>query len=305
MSPELAEQIRLATAGVRNTSIRSLASEYLEHTARRLSPNTMPARMVRLRRFCNFMQSAGVTDVYELNNTVVTIYFEQLPAGNKATSRNADRMVVKSFISWIEEYKEIKLNVRKSGVKPEKTPKRLPRYLPAQIIEQRVIHSMQVAYIDRLIVACAFKLGLRVSELSNLRLRDFESDEMHVVGKGDKERMVVIPGLVTQMVRTYTEIAPYTLGPDDYLFQTFWRGEWRQMPPKSLWSHVRTVFQRQCDAEVSPKWMRSSYAVDLLLKGCDIVTVQKSLGHTDLKITQIYAELADDAIKEQIHKYLG
>lgn len=106
------------------------------------------------------------------------------------------------------------------------------------------------------------------------------------------------------MLDIYIQIAPYLLDEGAYIFQSYWRGIWRKMSPKTIWGRIKKVFWRICHVDTWPHALRHSYAVHLLLQGCDIVTVQKSLGHTDLKITQIYLDIADDLVGKQIHKYL-
>jgi len=148
-------------------------------------------------------------------------------------------------------------------------------------------------------------MGLRAGEISNMKASDIDGDRLHIRGKGDDDRTVTIPRSVQLMLETYVQIAPYSVEGDAYIFQSFWRGEYHRMSEKTIWKRVKNVFMRVCSVDTWPHALRHSYAIDLLMKGCDIVTVQKSLGHTDIKITQIYLDIAQDLVAKQIHKYIS
>jgi len=244
--------------------------------------------------------SAGIIDISELNNSVLSIYFEQLTG--KPSSINATRKTIKGFINWIEQYKEISTPVRVHAIGLIKEGKQNPRYLEARIVGQ-LINDTQIRYIDRLLIAVGFGLGFRANEISNIRLADISEDRITTVGKGSIERTVVIPGYVKSMIDTYVQIAPYPI--NGFLFQSYWRGEWNKMDAKTIWRRLKPIFTTAGYPEASPHWLRHSYAVNLLQRGCDLVTIQKSLGHSSLLVTQRYLGIDDKLVAENIHKYLG
>jgi len=300
MSPELILRIQQASAGLHTSSITLLAKEFIEYTERCCSPSTVPARRSRINRLVQFLNYAGISDISGLNNSVLSIYFEQLDG--KPSSINAARKTIKSFINWIEQYKEIATPVRVSAIGLVKEGKQNPRYLNADVVRE-LINDTNIPYIDRLLIAIGFGLGFRANEISNIKLSDISGDRITTVGKGNIERVVVVPSFVLGMIETYRQLSPYPL--DSYLFQSYWRGEWNKMDAKTIWRRLKPIFTNAGYPEASPHWLRHSYAVNLLVRGCDLVTIQKSLGHSSLLVTQRYLGIDDKLLAENIHKYLG
>lgn len=305
MSPELLKQIQLASTGQQTTSIRDLGFQFIKHTREHCAKSTVYSRQSRIGKLIVFLESAGIHDLSQVNNSVLAIYFNQCAESCTVSTVNATKKTVKSFFNWIDQCKEMDTPVRVDNIAMGKEGKRHPRYINSDEVN-KVINCRQIAYVDRLLTAVNFGLGLRASELSNIRMGDIhDTDQLRVIGKGNVERSVTIPSSVLAMIELYTNLSPYELTPDSYLFQSFWRGEWRKMDAKTIWRRLKTVFLKVCGIDMSPHWLRHSYAVDLLSKGCDLVTIQKSLGHTDIKVTQTYLNIGNEIVSQQIHKFLG
>ena len=302
MSPEIKQMVAMASSGVQTTSIYSLASDFISYSHANRSKGTMPARICRMKNFTGFLLEAGINDISQLNTAVIDIYFDKALEEVTPSTKNATRAVVKAFINWIEDVKGVETPVRTSSIKLTKEGRTNPKYIDFEQITQ-VINSHDVQYVDRLLVAVASMMGLRASEIADMKFSDIRGDQLSVCGKGDNERSVTIPNTVKGMIDIYIQLAPYYIKDDSYLFQSYWRGEWNQMTAKTIWRRIKEVFKRTCNIDVWPHKLRHSYAVYLLLNGCDIITIQKSLGHTDVKITQGYLNIADTVVSNQIHKF--
>lgn len=304
MSPELLEKIRLASDGIQVTSIHQLVQEFIVWTTNNCTEGTLTTRRSRINKFSRFAYEAGISEISQLNNAILSIYFENKLSHLEVTSRNADKKVIKAFINWVEEYKEIPTQVRVNAIKMAKEPKQNPKYLDFSIIE-KLIDGNEIAYMDRLLIAMASMTGLRASEIASLKPSHITDDRLEVRGKGNNEGTVTIPAKVMKMIETYIQLAPYPVGKEDYVFKSLWRGEWNQITGRTIWRRVSTIFMRIYGIKTSPHPLRHSYAVHLLLSGCDIVTIQRSLRHTDIKITQRYLNIADLVVSKNIHSILG
>lgn len=302
VSPELVQRIQRASLGKHTTSIEELANEFIQHSIKYCAASTVSPRRSRISKLVSFLSEAGIDDVTALTNSVLSIYFDSLKGS--ATSQNADRKTIKSFISWIEDNKELPLTVRSRAIGVVSEGKRNPRYLHSEDVQQ-LLKRKDILYIDRVLLACGFFMGLRAGEIAGIRLTDIHEDELKVIGKGNIERVVTIPAEMRRMIEVYREVAPYDVEDGQHLFQSYWRDEWRPMTTQTIWRRLHNVFQRTMGIEASPHWLRHSYAVNLLRQGCDLVTIQKSLGHSDLKVTQKYLNISNTIVKENIHKYLG
>lgn len=138
------------------------------------------------------------------------------------------------------------------------------------------------------IVTCIYSAGLRISEVTTLRVRDIDSNRMIITikgTKGGKEREVMLSEKLLELLRRYYQ----AYKPKWYLFEGI-RGR-----PYST-GGVRKIFRKALEKtgmskQVSVHTLRHSFAVHLLANGTDIRYVQTLLGHNSIKTTQLYTHI--------------
>jgi integrase/recombinase XerD len=154
---------------------------------------------------------------------------------------------------------------------------------------------------DAAILELMYSAGLRVSEVTDIRVDRVNLSAGHVRcrGKGDKERIVPIGRVATEKLLRYLEARAHAKGAAcDTLFLTrLGRGFTR----RGLWKLVKE-FARGAGIEknITPHTLRHSFATHLLEGGADLRAVQEMLGHADISTTQIYTHVGQDRLK-QIH----
>lgn len=161
---------------------------------------------------------------------------------------------------------------------------------------------------DKAILELLFSTGLRVSELCALtRDIDLSTDELSVIGKGRKVRVVFISEYAKRILKDYLAKRKDL---DDALFvQLSKNGKVQEKRGKSLGltkrSVERIVKQRAIEAGISkrvtPHTIRHCFATDLLSNGADLRSVQALLGHSNISTTQIYTHVTDKHLRD-IHK---
>jgi site-specific recombinase XerD len=161
---------------------------------------------------------------------------------------------------------------------------------------------------DKAILELLFSTGLRVSELCSLKRDiDLSTDELSIIGKGKKVRVVFISDYSKKVLKEYLNKRQDL---DDALFvQLSKNGKVHQKRGKSLGltkrSVERIVKQRAIEAgiskKVTPHTMRHMFATDLLSNGADLRSVQALLGHANIGTTQIYTHVTDKHLRD-IHK---
>ena len=132
---------------------------------------------------------------------------------------------------------------------------------------------------------------------------DFGLQQIKVMGKGSKERIVPMHRTAARAIRRYlVEGRPLLLAGDDpgCLFLSD-RG--KRYSPES----IRSMFKRSLaaaglDASLSPHAMRHSFATDVLSGGADLRSVQEMLGHADLSTTQVYTHVSAERLKDVHHQ---
>ncbi len=167
-----------------------------------------------------------------------------------------------------------------------KRPKRLPCVLSQEQVLRFLTAVQRPAH--RMALATAYATGLRVSEVVRLRIEDIDSARMlvHVCGKGNKERIVMLSSVLLGALRTYWRVHR----PRPWLFPG-------AKPGRPI--HSKTI-QRACrDARraagltkrVTPHTLRHCFATHLLEAGTDIRTLQALLGHAQLSTTALYTHV--------------
>jgi len=145
---------------------------------------------------------------------------------------------------------------------------------------------------NRAIIETLYGCGLRVSELTNLRLSDlyFDEDFIKVTGKGDKQRFVPISKLNKKYINLYrNEIRIHQkiqLGHEDFLFLNR-RG--RQLTRAMIFTIIKQLAQTiGLKKNISPHTFRHSFATHLLENGADLRAIQQMLGHESITTTEVY-----------------
>ena len=189
-----------------------------------------------------------------------------------------------------------------------KVRRSLPGYLRLEEIE-RLVEQADLktprGLRDRAMLEVLYSTGLRVSELTSLRLTDIDTKVgcLRCVGKGDKERIVPVGRKALAIVERYLRDARAKLlgkaPPTNVLFVNQ-RG--RPLTRVGVWKILSTYGRRTgLRMALTPHMLRHSFATHLLERGADLRSVQLMLGHADISTTQIYTHVVEERLK-QIYK---
>lgn len=156
---------------------------------------------------------------------------------------------------------------------------------------------------NKAIIETLFSCGLRVSELTTLRLSDLFIDEgyLRVHGKGAKERLVpVSPAAVRQLKLWFVDRNALTIKPgeDDYVFLN--RRGAHLTRTMILIIIKRAAADAGITKTVSPHTLRHSFATALLKGGADLHAIRQMLGHESIATTEIYTHVDTAALRQEI-----
>jgi len=190
---------------------------------------------------------------------------------------------IRSFVEYLNDSgKKITLKADES-IKVAKT-------LPKPIAHKHIVEALQKAELqERVVVVMLYTLGLRISELSNLKLSDIEDGWIRVIGKGNKQRDVPLLQSTQALIDEYLS----TFMIKKFLFEK----DGERLSENSLRYIVTKVFKK-VSLKVTPHQLRHSYASSLLNSGAPIADVSELLGHSSMATTQIYTKLGS-ALKQQ------
>ena len=156
---------------------------------------------------------------------------------------------------------------------------------------------------NRAIIEVLFSCGLRVSELTHLRLSDLFLDEgyIRVMGKGSKERLVPISNRAVHELQLWfydRNLMTIKAGEEDYVFLN-------RRGAHLTRTMILIMVKRQAEAAgiqktISPHTLRHSFATALLEGGADLRVIQAMLGHEDIGTTEIYTHIDTTTLREEI-----
>jgi integrase/recombinase XerD len=154
---------------------------------------------------------------------------------------------------------------------------------------------------DRAMLETLYATGLRVSELTGLRMIELSLTDglVRVVGKGSKERVVPIGEAARSALARYLKRGRPQLLAGRNCDAVFVTGRGAGMTRQMFWKLIRR-YARKADiaAALSPHGLRHAFATHLLNHGADLRVVQLLLGHADISTTQIYTHVARQRLKE-------
>jgi len=193
------------------------------------------------------------------------------------------------------------------------TPK-IGRKLPDTLSEieiDQIIEAIDLSHPqgerNRAMLETLYSCGLRVSELTGLRLSDLFFDEgfIRVLGKGNKQRFIPINIQSIKYIQIYVEQIrihiPHQKGYEDILFLNR-RG--KQLSRNMVFMILKDLVKiAGIDKVVSPHTFRHSFATHLLENGADLRAIQQMLGHESITTTEIYMHLDRKYLGQVLEKY--
>jgi len=157
---------------------------------------------------------------------------------------------------------------------------------------------------DDTMIELLYATGLRVSELTSLKLEaiNFQSGFLITMGKGSKERIIPIGDVCLGKLKIYLEIARPQLLKGRPCPTLFMNRAGKKMSRQAFWYRLKRYVQRAgITKPFSPHTLRHSFATHLLERGADLRSVQMMLGHADITTTQIYTHVTRERLKK-IHQ---
>lgn len=274
---------------------------------KRLSGNTVESYMRDLRQFAHFILRQYDVAPHKVEAQMVERYMAWLyERGREKTSQARALSGVKSFFNFLMINDKIESSPAEFVLTP-KFGRHLPDILTTSEIDQiiaTVDTSTPKGLRDSAMLEVLYSCGLRVSELTALRMQDlfFGEGYIRVIGKGDKQRLVPISALARDRIQRYLEERRSARTGEEVVFLNN-RGE--QLTRVMVFTILKQATQRAgIDKRISPHTFRHSFATHLLEGGASIRQVQEMLGHESILTTEIYTHLDSDHLRQTVEDHL-
>ena len=255
--------------------LQDLSEEFLEYLydVRGYSEHSITTYEVALRQMINVSHFKIENNIYLLD--INPFRFNIVKNHKKTIVKKLS--AIRSFVKYLED--QCLMSVQLVGDEAIKVPQSLPKPIEENYIEE-VLHKANLE--EKLLISMLYGLGLRISELSGLKLIDIKKEWVQVRGKGNKVRELPLIQELQDLVSRYVELNH----PKTYLFE---KGN-APMNSAQLRYILTKLFKAQ-GLKVTPHQLRHSFATHLLNNGARISDVSELLGHETMATTQVYTKL--------------
>ena len=264
--------------------------------ARSIAERTRRAYGIDLGQFVEWAKSRG-TDPGEVRHRDVRRYAAGLSSGGAAPASVARKLAaIRGLFDFLVRSEQLGQNPADLVSSPKREDN-LPRVLSVEqmraLLEGIPAHT-PLELRDRAMLELAYSCGLRCEEIVNLDSDslDFETEQLRVLGKGSKERLLPVGELAQGALRRYAERGRPALVDDRREPALFLSKNGRRLSNSDVTRRLALwIREAAVGAGVSPHSLRHSFATHLLEGGADLRTIQELLGHASISTTQVYTRV--------------
>lgn len=266
--------------------------EYLR-LEKQVSVHTLKNYQRQLLAICELLSSEQVASWLEVESSTVRWLLSQShKQGLSAKSIGLRLVVLRQWFAYLLKIGQIQVNPA-VGIKAPKVPKHLPKNVEAEQLSQLldVDANSPLDKRDLAMMELMYSSGLRLSELQGLDLDklDLQANEVRLLGKGNKERIVPVGSKAKQALEAWLEVRGSLAPQDNALFLNKRGG---RLSHRSIQLIMEKWGKKQgLETHLNPHKLRHSFATHMLEGSGDLRAVQELLGHSSLSTTQIYTHL--------------
>lgn len=277
-----------------------------------LKPSTAKIKISTLNQFIRFTQNQYNMETFDpaqitpIQIRTYLVYLKNERQNGPATRNNKLTDLTHyynflEFTDYLDEEQNPMHHIRRARL-----PRRLPIYLTQEEAKKILAVASTTPHADRslAILRVFLQTGLRVSELTNLTIQDFDLTERTLLinGKGDKQRLVPLTSNTTLALQTYLKGRPHTDVAQQPLFLND-RGQPYNTPSLNQW------FKQICAAAgvekpgLTIRNLRHTCLTLLLQEGADLNSLRELAGHAKLSTTRIYIHVTQNQLRQAIKKH--
>lgn len=291
--------------------MKDLLDEFLNYISveRGLAKNTIFAYRRDLNKYIDYLERHGIGSVESVKRPDISSYLlQEKDRGISVNSIARNLAAIKVFHRFLTGEGYIKDDVT-SVVDSPRLWKKLPEVLTIKEVEGLLAQPDLTRWIglrDKAILELMYATGVRVEELSNLKVHDLNMDVgfIRCIGKGGRERIVPMGKEAIRAVKKYLAKVRPKLTRGGNPSGLFLSRLGRKISRQTLWKLIkRYALCAKIRKSITPHTLRHSFATHLLERGADLRVVQELLGHADVSTTQLYTHVDRDRLKSIHHKY--
>jgi integrase/recombinase XerC len=281
----------------------SLSAYDRDLMGRAIAERSRRAYGVDLGQFAKWAAQAGL-EPGEVRHRDVRRYGAALSSAEAAPATVARKLAaIRGLYDFLVRSERVGQNPANLVSSPKREQK-LPRVLSAEQVQgllERIPARTSLELRDRAMLELAYSCGLRCEEIVNLDVGalDYESEQIRVLGKGGKERLLPVGEPARRALERYEAKGRHALGTDLAERALFLSKNGRRLSNSDVTRRLGLwVREAALAGGISPHSLRHSFATHLLEGGADLRTIQELLGHSSISTTQIYTRIDATRLRE-------
>lgn len=270
---------------------------------KKASANTVVSYQHDLKKMTGYFESQGITDVTKINKTNINSYILYLERNCGSTATQSRYIAsMKAFFMYLRNENYID-TLPTMEIKAPHVEKKMPDVLSVEemmlLLKQPDCGTVKGKR-DKAMLELLYATGIRVTELISLHMSDVNMELSYIqcYSRG-KARIVPFHQDTKAALEDYLIFARPAIVKDmdtDILF-TNYAGE--PMSRQGFWKLIKAYASKAgISTAITPHTLRHSFAAHMVGNGADLKAVQEMMGHSDLSSTQIYANMANNRIRE-------
>ena len=272
---------------------------------RNFSLHTIKAYKNDLNRFNYFLNNTlSRKKLAKINrNDIRKFLAEEYDNGYSSKTVARRLATIKSYFKYLVKTELIQENIS-IHINSPKVPKKLPNFVDKNLIDTLMKTPSLDTHIgirDRAVLELFYSTGMRLSELVNMNIGDFEINKklIRVIGKGNKERMIPYGRTAESTIKNYLKIRNLSLKPAFANKPLFVNSSEKRISKRTIQRRMNNYIKLVADGKrIGPHLLRHTFATHLLDNGADIRAVKDLLGHSSLSSTQIYTHVSIEKLKK-------
>lgn len=286
---------------------------------RKFSVNTYETYLIVLKQFIEYLKKEkGLSpkDItissFDKETIIDFLRYVENDLGCSIKTRNHKLTVINSFLDYAQSIDPTCLDIYlgAKSIRLKKTVKEKMDYLTKEELEifmKQINIKTKNGYKHYIIVALMYEAGLRASELTDLRIDDLffmkDTSYIKILGKGGKERIIYLNDDIVLMIDEYRSKFNIDSG---YLFLNNSGRKLTRFSLNKMIARYYDLAKKECPTlirkTITPHSFRHSKAVHLLMNNTALLIIQRFLGHSSIKTTEIYLDITNEEVKKSISK---
>jgi integrase/recombinase XerC len=257
---------------------------------KRFSEHTVVAYENDLKQFSEFIAISTESEMYDVKSTTVRSWIVDLmEKGLKSKSVNRKIASLRTYFRWLRK-EGIMSSSPMQKIQGPKNEKRLPVFAKESELEQVKLEGIFANTFegmrDNLMFELFYQTGVRLSELIELKEKDFAQTQIKVLGKRNKERIIPISQNLCVKINAYLSLKHKEIGETSQLFVL---PNGNKLYSVLVYRKINYYLSLTTSLDKkSPHILRHTFATHMLNNGSGLETLKDLLGHANLSATQIY-----------------